>query len=491
MLNYTGHPLYDVGVATITAFVGKSKPEELTGTDLDKMAEYLAELYTSPVFVSHLSITFTINSGFTTPSFKKTPEKRALYSQRMLKSYSAETPTSQETCVFTGKPAVALSLDTKDGLPLGRAFRQHIPLLAGEGKINFHPYGDAGVPVSGEALLAIQAFPLGCAKRSGKLLAVHSDNSDIMQYFAEEFTKENQQLVQMALVGGYKKPEEGHGSNRTLLIQTLLEAKSMQMEAKRDDKLFSITAYYLSNSGQGPSLEIYHLPLQVVGFLKAMRSQKYRDEWFSIVNQAWQKPLDKLKPKEKANFKPYRNWLYEDLFNLPEQAADFIGKYFLGLAVRYIRSLFQNGKMEPDGINVQPASWPIVSSFLWRIMNMDAERIDKIRELADRLAQYVVGDESKGKRFFNNFRNTDYAPFRNNLIRVLNQQAKKGNLLFSMDDYIEIFEIAENTAYQSWKLARDLIYIRMVEKLYEMKWAGFSSSDVLVEEIEEIEQLNP
>ena len=110
------------------------------------------------------------------------------------------------------------------------------------------------------------------------------------------------------MVENSSKPQEGEGRERTLLIRTLLEAKFMQIEAKRDDKLFSITAYYLSNSGQGPSLEIYHLPLQVVGYLKVMMSQTYRQAWFNVVKQAWIKPSKKLKPEDKAKFKRNTYW---------------------------------------------------------------------------------------------------------------------------------------------------------------------------------------
>jgi CRISPR-associated protein Cst1 len=46
MLNYTGHPLVDVGIATITAFAEKDDPTELTEADLDKVAEYLIYQYT-------------------------------------------------------------------------------------------------------------------------------------------------------------------------------------------------------------------------------------------------------------------------------------------------------------------------------------------------------------------------------------------------------------------------------------------------------------
>ena len=87
----------------------------------------------------------------------------------------------------------------------GRAFRQHIPLTTGEDVINFHPYGDAGLPVSGKAILAIQAFPLGCAKVAGRLLAVHSDNEELLLHFASSFLTQNRRLIQLAQEAGSTK----------------------------------------------------------------------------------------------------------------------------------------------------------------------------------------------------------------------------------------------------------------------------------------------
>ena len=45
MLKYTGHPLVDVGIATITAFVAKRRPDELTEADLDEVADYITREY--------------------------------------------------------------------------------------------------------------------------------------------------------------------------------------------------------------------------------------------------------------------------------------------------------------------------------------------------------------------------------------------------------------------------------------------------------------
>lgn len=40
-LQYTGHPLFDIGLATITAFARKDDPADLTLDDLNKVADYI------------------------------------------------------------------------------------------------------------------------------------------------------------------------------------------------------------------------------------------------------------------------------------------------------------------------------------------------------------------------------------------------------------------------------------------------------------------
>ena len=192
MLMFNGHPLYDIGVATITAFANKKRPSEVTEEDLDKIADFMEKQYTVDPLKSFLTVAFP-NSGFTQPAYNKQPEKRLEYARVVLRSYKKDSPVLKEKCVFTGAPAVGIAFS--ETLPPGRAYRQHIPLITGEDVINFHPGGNAGLPVSGVAMLCIQAFPLGCAKCAGKLLAVHSDNTDVLLYFAKSFLPIIEQIL--------------------------------------------------------------------------------------------------------------------------------------------------------------------------------------------------------------------------------------------------------------------------------------------------------
>lgn len=475
MLKYTGHPLYDVGVATITAFAEKRDPADLVEADLEAIADYMAREYTRQPLKSFLTVAFP-NSGFTQPAFEKTPERREAYAQSVLRAYTAP-PLEQERCIFTGEPAAAVVFKDQGDLAPGRAFRQHVPLLTREGVINFHPYGDAGIPVSGIAMLALQALPLGSAKAGGRLLAVHSDNEEITLHFASSFLQENRKLIQLAQEQGQSKLAEPRLSYRTLLIDTLLQAQSMQREAIEDQEPFSVSAYHLTNSGQGADLAIYHLPSQVVSFLAQMHSARYRQKWQAIVARAWEVPGR----KDGDDFQPRRNYLYEDLFGLPGNARHFIRTYLLREAFVYARGNVQDPRGSYSLANeTAMVSWDITEPFLRRIMNVDKERIAEIRALGDRLADYVSSENDRG--FFRGFFGEQRYPYFRTLLLKANLQSVRrgGPPLVTLDPYIQVFEEGEELAQPDWRLARDLVLIRMIERLYQTGWLG-QNPDTLTE----------
>ena len=489
MFNYLGHPYYDVGIATLAAFAGKRDPQLLTPQDLEKAADYMAREYVQQPLRSYLTVVFP-NSGYNNPAFFKQPERQREYARRVLRSYSNNVPTLGEKCVFTGKPAVAVAFDDQGKLPFGRAFRQHIPLLTGEGAINFHPYGDRGLPVSGEALLAIQALPMGCAKSAGRLLLVHSDNPDVTLHFASEFLAENRRKVQVAQAASSKKMPESHRKHRTLLIETLLEAEDMQADSRANEESpFTVTAYHLSNSGQGPGLDIYFLPMQVVGFLRVMETAKFENAWHRIVLRAWEiEPPPKKRGQSKSEpeepFQPARNWLYEDLFSLPDNARYFLRTYFLRIALRYAR-----GKTDPRpnyslAAESDLVSWAIAEQFLRRIMNMEPHRIAHIRKMADGLAEYV--SHQNDRRFFREFYTSlRYGDLRTALVKADLAHVRQGNPpIIKFEPYIEVFEDGRELGRPDWRLARDLVLIRMIEKLHADGWLG-RNAEVIEESADE------
>lgn len=498
MLHYTGHPLVDVGVATITAYVDKRDPALLNEADLDQVADFIEQNYPMEPLKSFLGVAFTTNAWFNNPAFNRQPQKRFEYAGRLLRSYREGTPQLGERCVFTGEPAVAVAFSDK--LVAGRAFRQHIPLLTGEGMVNFYPSGNAGLPVSGKALLCIQMFPMGCAKCGGRLLAVHSDNADLMYDLAHKFLHDNLRVLPLARAAGSTKMPEATMSARTLLIETLLEVEQRRRDEARDYRPCSVTAYHLTNSGQSspmdprnPPLEMYHLPLEMTDFLSQIVGPDYKAEWGAIAQRAWwlwQPRRTGKKGKEetgKERTRPRRNILYEDLFRLPGNAREFVRRHFLRIPVR-TRSGDDPRRTYSLREETGLVSWKLTELFLRRVMAMNKDRIQRIRELGDSLAVYVSGQNDK--RFFTAFFQPRYDYFRTALIRANLAHVQSGNPpLIMFDPYVEVFEEGNEMARPDWRLARDLVLIRMVERLNQQGWLG-SHPEVISEVPEEPESLS-
>lgn len=468
MLQYTGHPLVDVGIATITAFAGKGDPAHLTESDLDPIADYMAEHYIVNPLKSFLTVAFP-NSGYVNPAFEKTPHRRTAYAERVLRAYRSDAPRlSGERCIYTGLPAAGWAFKDKDDVPPGRAYRQHIPLLTGEECVNFFPEGRAGLPVSGEAMLALQALPLGCAKVAGRLLAVHSDDPELTLRFAGAFLERNKRAILHARsVGDSKLVDTGLWA-RTFLVDTLLDIeRKRQEDAKGREAPASLTAYHLTNSGQGADLQIYHLPLEITDFLGVVQSAKYRPQWEALCRRGWE--LTRPKRGQAEAPAPRYNVLYEDLFQLPENSAAFIRCYFL----RIPRRSHLPGDPSASYSPVREANlvfWPLTELFLRKVVKMDETRIQHIRDLGDRLAEYVHAQNDR--RFFQTLLMARrYDDIRRVLISASVSEIKRGRPpLVAFDPYIATFEEGTDLPHADWRLARDLVLIRMVERLYDLGW---------------------
>src|SRR5215472_1783639 len=111
-LDYTGHPLFDVGLAAMTAFVQKDNPAELTYADLAEVADYIETYYTEQPLSSFLTVSL-MNSDFTQPAFKDNPERKRAYAARVARSFGVDVAKSAAICVFTGQPALGISLPLK------------------------------------------------------------------------------------------------------------------------------------------------------------------------------------------------------------------------------------------------------------------------------------------------------------------------------------------------------------------------------------------
>jgi CRISPR-associated protein Cst1 len=492
MLRYTGHPIADIGVATIAAFCEKLDPFSLTQEDLLKVAQFLEREYFSGKLLSYLTCVFP-NSAYVQPGaqpgakVKMKPENIDRFKRQVL--YAFQEPPSPEAsglqCIFSGAPANRV------------VYRQHVPMITGENVLNFFPAGTGGLPISGPYLLAIQAFPLGALRCYGRALAVHSPDDPGLTYaFAHRFLVKNRQLLLLTEQSGEKYQDAK--APKTVIVHALLEIEEERRERNENEPAPSVTVYHLTNSGQGPDITLFHLPSQVVQFLRLVSRAGTQQIWRRIEATAWERvEAEKPKSEEKKagkgrkktkteGEKPLiwgpgvsRNYLYEDLFDLPGRATYFVRTYFLRRAYRYVR---QDDPRRAYRLSqeLELVSWELTRLFLKEVIGMERTRIEAIRALGDRIAEYVASDNDR--RFFQGLYRADrYVVLRGLLIKASNARLKKGQSpIVTFEEFLRVFEEGEELARVDWALARDLVLIRVIEELHKKEWFG-KQPDVLEE----------
>ncbi|MGQ9733377.1 MAG: type I-B CRISPR-associated protein Cas8b1/Cst1, partial [Candidatus Zipacnadales bacterium] len=194
----------------------------------------------------------------------------------------------------------------------------------------------------------------------------------------------------------------------------------------------------------------------------------YRDAWNALCVRGWELSSPKRGAAE-GLFTPRYNVLYEDLFRLPEQAASFIRRYFLRVPVRRSAPGDPRAAYSVRG-EAGLVSWDLTTLFLRKVVNMNKSRIESIRQLGDALAAHV--NEENDRRFFQTLLNAGrYDALRAALIRVSVARVRRGKPpLVQFDPYIQVFEEGEDLPYADWRLARDLVLIRVIEQLHQLGW---------------------
>ncbi len=114
---------------------------------------------------------------------------------------------------------------------------------------------------------------------------------------------------------------------------------------------------------------------------------------------------------------------------------------------------------------------------------MEETRIERIRKLGDGLAAYV--EKEGGKRFFRSFfKENNPSNFRTLLIKANVAHIRNGYpSLFDMDTFIDVFEEGYEVMRPDWRLARDLVLMRMIDGL-QQKWLPQNRDAIPEDELE-------
>jgi CRISPR-associated protein Cst1 len=462
-LHWTYHPFVDVGVATLTAFAERVSPEDVTLGDLEKFAKYAERAYFTPALSGYLTVLFT--SNFINPSWS--PQRKREYVGQVLRSFKAEPNPTLLPCAYCKRPSAILP--TSD-----LAYRDLVPMLTGRGVINFFPSGRSGLPLCGLCTVAIQAIAIGAPMVSGKALIVSSDDPLLTLALTKKWLPETKVRIQLAETTSQKPPNIGRPLTR--VVKALLSLETERLQWREDTGL---TVFHMSNSGQGPGIEIRELPSNILRFVMRANGVNYRAAWQDIIQRSWEiieteetkeaKGGKKRKRVKSVNQLERRNFLFEDVFYLPDSAGRFIRTYFLQkpYKTRFVNDPRNSYKGWEDARYIK---WNLTELFLKEVVGMEKGRIEAIRKLGDRIADDIVLTNDKG--FWRDIYNCQKSyEMRNLLIRQSQKCIRAGREpLIRFEPFLEIFEEGQESVRMDWRLAWDLMLIRVIEQLYDKKW---------------------
>ncbi|MGH9333903.1 MAG: hypothetical protein ACRD21_09150, partial [Vicinamibacteria bacterium] len=274
--------------------------------DLDRVSDFIAENYFSGKLDPYLNVVF-LNSGYCGPNKTDPKSYEDVYRAHRVAAAGNVSPARDgERCVFSDLPAGAL------------VHRQHLPLFSAAHVMNFRPGGQTAVPIAGSYLVAVQFAPMAARRAEGRMLAVHADGTSTILAFGRRYLEDNRRLLALALPTERALVHSSFAREqpmwdpqkkrykmadvkgpRSLIMWDLTEIAGESRPSDVRPHPVALTAYFLSNSGQGPSLEIFDIPSGAVSFVLRAAQGAGRSAWTRIRSnfQRLHDSTERSKPK--------------------------------------------------------------------------------------------------------------------------------------------------------------------------------------------------
>ena len=489
-LRWTGHPLLDVGVAGLCALCEQASAEDLTLADLDHASDFMAEHYFSGKLDPYLTVVFTNNSGYCGPNKVDAPEDYAevFRAHRVLPRKHVDPkkhlmPATGQRCVFSGLPASAW------------VHRQHLPLFSGAEVMNFRPEGQTAVPIAGPYLVALQFLPMAARRAEGRLLATHADDPQLTIAFAKRYLEDNKRLLELALPTTRAPVHEKYDREipmwdaakkrykmadvkgpRSLVLADLTDVAARAAPTDIRRYPVGMTVYLLSNSGQGPSLDIFNIPSGVVSFVRKAVQAPTTAAWQTITARfypAQEAQIDANDTEKKGKRgstsrrtavpgRPgwSRNPAFEDLCTVFE--AGFLDR---SAGARWLRR-YVLGRIEARTGDVRYEDtrarfWAIAELFAQEVLGMKKGRIEAIRQFGDKLANWI--HDKHARPLYNALAYERSWELRQTLLR-----AQREGMPLGLDEYAAVWLHEDDGGRADEGLIRDLVCLRVVERLNEL-----------------------
>ncbi len=498
-LQWTGHALVDVGIAGVCAFSQRTRPEEVTLADLDRVSEFIIDTYYQQKLGTYLTCVFTNNASFTQPN--EGEAKTQQFIRQYCRAHRAEPDprVAGRRCVFSGLAATS---------PL---VRTHLPLFSAENILNFRPRGDTFVPAAGVVVVALLFLPMASVRSEGRLLAVHADDPALTLAFARRYVENNRKLIALALPGERRLVHEEYGREipswdsqkkrykyadakgpRSLVVADLTTIATEAGPSEIQPHPMGLTAYLVSNSGQGPSLEIFQVPSGAVTFVRQAAGATTRSAWHAIAVRfrsvrATERDQDDVvaertgkkrrkTSKEETPGRPgwSRNPAFEELCDVFE--AGFTDRSAGGRWLRrHILPRMREALAARGRADAVAQSWNLTDLFVREVLGMTKGRIEAVRTFADKLADWI--SRRNDRKLLHALTFNKPWELRGVLLRAQRESARAAELLFGLEEFSTVWLSQEGDEY----LVRDLVCLRVTERLYEGGY--FTAQADAIEEI--------
>lgn len=449
MLQYTGHPFVDVGVAVIEHHCHKPC-EELTEADLEKAAQWITDIYSRKDLKGYLTVHFP-NSGWCNATISE--KKKKIYINNVLSSYSYDSLIPNRKCSFCNQPAQFL------------ADRQHIPMLTGTTLLVTAPYGVTGLPVCGCCLLAVQFYPLATIKAQGKPLFWWTPNPELTYWLVEDAHKQ----VMQALTGSDDKFPNLNWP-RTRLLETAKKVVDIHTETDNIVQLADCIGYHVTNYGSGPDYKEYFIPKALLEFWRDVRfeSNEVRTAHNWIINSHWEKPKAKKSKKgiaedpevtEAVNTAAgLRNYYFEDLSKTFDSREWQQG----------VRVLISKYHLINNPENFGMNCFALAELFLRKVGGMDKQRLEVIKKIADIITDVLINgnNDEKWLTILYRMKSNSTSDFLRYLVKAQKKLSEFGKPI-SFDDILIMLDLAseDDASNTNFWLVRELFLLRMIERI--------------------------
>ncbi len=431
---WTGNPFVDAGISAILELSNKKEPQDIALEDVEKIArETLIPVFLTDTWKNNLHPIFP-NHKATNTSIK---DKKKALEEKIGEFIQQVAPIeSKGNCIACGcRPSVQSM--TKSYIP-----------LTGSGSLrNYFSYAVEGADYCSTCAFAVQCLPLVLYSSGGKFLLIHSNSYKIMKYCAKECIKElNIQIASGNYTGCFNEKYTNPVNALFYRAGRLLQ----EHQEKWSDENVSMRVYHFTNYNQGPELDFYDLPANVFHFLANINMKdEYRKSWNKIVYRGYffQKKGEKIpisiKEGEEEKYKNHQNQVYLDLL-----AGNSIVRFFFDVRQRSVH-----------------AKWEMLCFYLKEVLQMKEDRIQAIKQVADKIAQVIQASSNGRKRLGQLERATNYASFRAVLLRIIhdNLAQKQETPVFTFDQYMKhLFP----EGAMNWKEVQDLLLFSLYETLH-------------------------